>query len=116
MIHIAAFLFAFAGFTAICVSMAKHQIEAMGRKLDIREQNRIRVGGWVGLACAYACTVASGGWKFGTVAWVGTIILAAFILVVTLMPYRPRLAPRAGVAAAVVGVMLAASAALIAIP
>ena len=37
MIHLAALLFAYAGFVAICLSMAKHQPEILGRKLTDRK-------------------------------------------------------------------------------
>jgi len=75
----------------------------------------VRLGGVLALAFAYAAAVGAGGWKFGTVEWFGAISLAALALTL-LAPYRPRQAAQAGVAAAVVGAMLSASAALVSIP
>lgn len=105
---LAVLLLAFAGFTAICLSMTKHQPETLGRKLEPTRQLQARISGWIALTLAYGCAVAGGGWKFGSVQWVGAIMLCALILVAILLPYRPRWAPRAGLGAAALGLLAAA--------
>lgn len=114
MTHIATLLFAFAGFTALCMAMTKHQPETLGRRLTLRDQTRLRLGGAAALAAAYACAVVAVGWKFGAVEWVGATMLGALALTL-MLPYRPRWTVRAGIGAAGIGAMLCASAALIAL-
>lgn len=114
MIHLAMLLFAYAGFVGICVSMAKHQPELLGRKLEPLRQRQVRWGGAAALAAAYACAVLADGWKFGSVEWCGAISLAALTLTLA-APYRPRQAAQAGAAAALVGAMLLASALLLSV-
>lgn len=115
MIHLAVLLFAFAGFTAICVSMAKHQPETLGRKLSPRDQLGVRAGGWAALTGAYLCAVAARGWRFGSVEWCFAIIVAALLLVALILPYRPKLAPRAGLGAVFAGSACAVIAGVIAV-
>lgn len=114
MIHLAALLFAYAGFVAICLSMAKHQADTLGRKLTPQEQRRLRIGGGLALGIAYASAVAASGWKFGSVLWIGAIMLAALCLTL-ILPYRPRWTAQAGAGAALVGGMLLASGALLSV-
>lgn len=114
MIHLAMLLFAYAGFVGVCVSMAKHQPELLGAKLSPARQRQARWGGSAALAAAYACAVAAGGWKFGSVEWVGAISLAALTLTLA-APYRPRQAAQAGAGAALVAAMLVASVLLLSI-
>lgn len=112
MIGLAALLFAYAGFSGICASMAKHQPELLGRKLDAPRQRQIRWAGIAGLAAAYACAVLASGWKFGSVKWVGAIMIAALALTL-LIPYRPRLAAKIAPGVAFVAAMLVASGLLV---
>lgn len=101
MIHLSVLLLAYAGFAALCASMAKHQAETLGRTLMPREQRLLRAAGWAGLAAAYGCAVVAVGWRFGSVLWVGAIMAAGLTLTLN-MPYRPRGVARAGVIAALV--------------
>ena len=112
MTHLAALLFAYAGFAALCVSMANQPPDTLGRRLAPREQRHARLAGGLGLVAAYAAAVAAGGWKFGSVEWAGGVMLAALTLTL-LLPYQPRLAARAGVGAAVFGALLMVGAALV---
>ncbi len=112
MIGLAALLFAYAGFAGICASMAKHQPDLLGRKLEPTRQTQIRWAGIAGLAAAYGCAVVASGWKFGSVQWVGAIVAAA-LAVTLLIPYRPRLAAQAAPGAAFVAAMLLASGLLV---
>ncbi|MEW6390745.1 MAG: DUF3325 domain-containing protein [Pseudomonadota bacterium] len=105
MIHLAVLLLAYAGFVALCASMAKHQVETLGRTLMLREQRLLRAAGWAGLAAAYGCAVVAVGWRFGSVLWVAAIMVAGLALTLN-MPYRPRGAARAGGVAALTAVGL----------
>ncbi|MDP1617956.1 DUF3325 family protein [Phenylobacterium sp.] len=112
MILTAAFLLAYAGFAALCVSMTKHQVETVGRRLDVREQSLAKAGGAAGLAAAFACAVVAEGWRFGSVLWSGVIMLAALALAL-LLAYRPRTAARAAAVSAYFAPLLIAAWALV---
>lgn len=107
MILAAAFLLAYAGFAALCVSMTKHQIESMGRRLAAREQSLARACGAAGLGAAFACAVVAEGWRFGSVLWCGLIMLVALALTLWLA-YRPRAAARFAAVSAYVAPLLVA--------
>lgn len=108
MIALAAVLFAFAGFAALCASMAKHQPELVGRRLAAREQTSMRLAGSAGLALAFACAVAAQGLGFGAVLWTGIIMLAALVLTL-LLPYRPQATRRLALCCAYFAPLLAAA-------
>jgi hypothetical protein len=112
MILTAAFLLAYAGFAALCLSMTKHQIETVGRRLASREQSLARVCGAAGLGAAFACAVVAEGWGFGSVLWSGLIMLAALALTL-LLAYRPRAATRFAAAGAYFAPLLIAAWALV---
>lgn len=98
MSHLAVLMFAFAGFTALCAAMGKHQFELLGERLPAARRDRLRLLGWIGLALALACSVSTGDWRFRTVEWVGAIMLGALALTL-LITYRPRWARPAAVTA-----------------
>lgn len=89
MMLLAAALLACAGFAALYLAMSRHQPEALGRRLDARQNLRLRLLGWTGLTSAYLASVAALGWARGSVAIVGLLALAAFI-VVLVSTYRVR--------------------------
>ena len=112
MILTAAVLLAFAGFAALYVSMTKHQVETVGRRLAPREQTLAKASGGVALASALACAVAAEGWRFGPVLWSGIIMLAALSLTL-LLAYQPRTAARLAAACAYFAPLLVAAWALV---
>lgn len=82
---------AYAGFAALCLAMERHHGEVFGtRRIPPRRRIALRVVGWLLLAASLPACVAGWGWAFGTVAWCG-VLTAAALLVVLLLPYRPRL-------------------------
>jgi len=113
-IHLSVLPLAYAGFAALCASMAKHQVETLGRALVLREQRALRAAGWAGLVAAYACAVVAVGWRFGSVLWVAAIMAAGLALTLN-MPYRPRGAARAGGVAALTAAGLLLSATVLAL-
>lgn len=107
MMHLATLLFAFAGFAALCLAMDKHQSELLGRRLARRRIRLLRCVAIATLAVAYACAVAVSGWRFGSVEWVGAIMIAALALTL-LLPYRPLWIVRLAVGGSAAGVSICA--------
>jgi hypothetical protein len=85
------FLLCYGGFTALCLSMDRHHAELLGRKPSARRRQGMRIGGWLLLALALWATVSAAGWGLGLVQWFAVLMLSALLLVL-LLPYRPRLA------------------------
>ncbi|WP_300574003.1 DUF3325 domain-containing protein [Phenylobacterium sp.] len=112
MILTAAVLLAYAGFAALCVSMTKHQVETVGRRLAPREQGLAKAAGASSLMAAFACTVVAEGWRFGSVLWSGLTMLAALALTL-LLAYRPRTAARLAATCAYFAPLLIAAWALV---
>lgn len=85
-----ALLLCYGGFTALCLSMDRHHAELLGRKQSVRRRQLMKLGGWLLLALSLWAAVASTGWGLGLVEWFAVLMLSALLLVL-LMPYRPRL-------------------------
>ena len=86
-----ALLLCYGGFTALCLSMDRHHAELLGRKPSARRRQLMKLAGWLLLALSLWAAVASTGWALGLVEWCAVLMLSALLLVL-LMPYRPRLA------------------------
>ena len=86
-----ALLLCYGGFTALCLSMDRHHAELLGRKSSARRRKTFKLSGWVLLAFSLWAAVSQTGWGLGLVEWCAVLMLSALLLVL-LMPYRPRLA------------------------
>lgn len=86
-----ALLLCYGGFTALCLSMDRHHAELLGRKPSTARRRMLKGSGWLLLAFSLWAAVASTGWELGVVEWCAVLMLSALLLVL-LMPYRPRLA------------------------
>nr|WP_314562428.1 DUF3325 domain-containing protein [uncultured Pseudomonas sp.] len=86
-----ALLMCYAGFTALCLSTDRHHGELLRSKPSPRRRLGLRVAGWVLLAVSIWPAVDSAGWGLGLVEWCAVLMLSALLLVL-LLPYRPRLA------------------------
>ncbi len=86
-----ALLMCYAGFTALCLSTDRHHGELLHSKPSARRRWVLRVMGWLLLALAIWPTVTLAGWGQGLVEWCAVLMLSALLLVL-LLPYRPRLA------------------------
>ena len=84
-------LLCYGGFTALCLSMDRHRVELLGRKSSLALRRWMKVAGWSLLGLSLWATVSTSGWEFGLVEWFAVLMLSALLLVL-LMPYRPRLA------------------------
>jgi hypothetical protein len=86
-----AWLMCYAGFTALCLSTDRHHGELLHSKPSPRRRLGLRVaGGWL-LTLSIWPAVAATGWAQGLVEWCAVLMLSALLLVL-LLPYRPRLA------------------------
>ncbi|MCK8668003.1 DUF3325 domain-containing protein [Pseudomonas azerbaijanoccidens] len=88
-----ALLLCYGGFTALCLSMDRHHADLLRRKLSSRSRQLFRVAGWLLLSVSLwsALALAVTDWALGLVEWFAVLMLSALLLVL-LMPYRPRLA------------------------
>ena len=86
-----ALLLCYGGFTALCLSMDRHHVELLGRKPSAQRRQLMKLAGWLLLALSLWAAVASTGWGLGLVKWCAVLMLSALLLVL-LLPYRPRLA------------------------
>ena len=86
-----ALLMCYAGFTALCLSTDRHHGELLHSKPSARRRWALRVMGWLLLALSIWPAVTLAGWGQGLVEWCAVLMLSALLLVL-LLPYRPRLA------------------------
>ena len=84
-------LLCYGAFTALCLSMDRHHADLLGRKLSPRLRPWLKLAGWLLLALSLWAAVSSTGWGLGLVEWCAVLMLSALLLVL-LLPYRPRLA------------------------
>ena len=98
----------YSGFTALCLAMDKHQFDLYGKDhASARRMRELRVLGWLLLAVAFVLCVAAHGWAIGPVQWLGALTVAAVVLVLWLLPYRPKAIVPVAVAAPIIGTLLA---------
>lgn len=84
-------LLCYAGFTALCLSMDRHHADLLGRKPPRRLRLGLKLAGAILLALSFWAAVSVAGWGLGLVEWFAVLMLSALLLVL-LLPYRPRLA------------------------
>jgi hypothetical protein len=86
-----ALLLCYGAFTALCLSMDRHHFDLLGRKPSARLRRCLKLAGWLLLVLSLWAAVSVTGWGRGLVEWFAVLMLSALLLVL-LMPYRPRLA------------------------
>ena len=86
-----ALLLCYAGFTALCLSTDRHHGELLHSKPSPRRRLGLRIAGWLVLTVSIWPAVAVAGWSLGLVQWCAVLMFSALLLVL-LLPYRPRLA------------------------
>ncbi|CAH0276977.1 MULTISPECIES: DUF3325 domain-containing protein [Pseudomonas] len=86
-----ALLMCYAGFMALCLSTDRHHGELLHSKPTPIRRLGLRVGGWLLLGVSIWPSVLGAGWSQGLVEWCAVLMLSALLLVL-LLPYRPRLA------------------------
>lgn len=82
---------AYSGFTALCLSMEKHQLDLHGTaRAGVARMRRWRWLGWSLLALALLVASQAEGWARGPVIWLGAMTAAGLSLALGVLPYRPR--------------------------
>ncbi|MHA3734888.1 DUF3325 domain-containing protein [Pseudomonas sp. Eth.TT006] len=85
-----ALLLCYAGFTALCLSMPRHHDDLLGHKPSAGRARHLKVAGWLLLGASLWAAVVANGWSLGLVDWFAVLMCSALLLVL-LMPYRPKL-------------------------
>lgn len=105
-LHIlAALSLCYAGMAALCLAMDRHHAQVWRRAPRKPARRGLRIAGWLLLAVAVVPCVRGWGATVGVVAWFG-FLSAAALLLVFLLPYRPRAAAALGGAALAAGLVL----------
>jgi hypothetical protein len=86
-----ALMMCYAGFTALCLSTNRHHGELLHSKPSPARRLSLRATGWLLLVLSIWPAVTVTGWSQGLVEWCAVLMLSALLLVL-LLPYRPRLA------------------------
>lgn len=86
-----ALMMCYAGFTALCLSTDRHHDELLHSKPSPARRLSLRAAGWLLLVLSIWPAVTVTGWSQGLVEWCAVLMLSALLLVL-LLPYRPRLA------------------------
>ncbi|MHB2209364.1 DUF3325 domain-containing protein [Methylobacterium sp. CM6257] len=81
-------LLGFSGFAALALSLDRHHRAVFRTPVPRRRIRSLRAAGWSGLALSFAAAIASAGWNFGPVQWIGSLTGSA-LAVVSLLAYRP---------------------------
>lgn len=90
-------LLCYSGFTALCLSMERHYSDLLAGKPSAQRRRGLKIAGWLLLVIAGWLAVDSRGWAMGLVEWTAALMGSA-VLLVFLMPYKPRwILPLAGV-------------------
>lgn len=84
-------LLCYSGFTALCLALDRHHHDLLGRKPTAGQRLALCLGGWLLLALSLAAALTAADWGLGLVQWCAVLMGSALLLVV-LLPYRPRLA------------------------
>ncbi|MBT2373645.1 DUF3325 domain-containing protein [Pseudomonas fluorescens] len=86
-----ALLLCYVGFTALCLSTDRHHDELLHSKPSPGRRLALRLGGGWLLIVSIWPAVHTVGWGQGLVEWCAVLMCSALLLVL-LLPYRPRLA------------------------
>jgi len=82
---ITAFALALSGFSALALSMDRHQRDIFGRRLDGTLSRWFRRVGWVVLTMSPIPCIAQDSWGIGLVGWLGALTLAAGAVVLAIL-------------------------------
>lgn len=84
-------LLCYVGFTTLCLSMSKHYGELLRSKLSVNRGRLLKVLGWALLCLSLSSALSADGWGLALVQWFAALMASALLLVF-LIPFRPRLA------------------------
>ncbi|MEE4375064.1 DUF3325 domain-containing protein [Pseudomonas alliivorans] len=82
-------LLCYLGFAALCLSMPRHYVELCKGPLTERRRLNFKLIGWGALLVSPWSAVNADGWAIGLVQWFA-VLMASAVLLVSLMPFRPR--------------------------
>jgi hypothetical protein len=81
---LACILCAIAGFALFGLAVDTHHQRRLRARPSRFRQRRMRAAAWAMIALAFVPAIASAGWVFGPILWVGAIMLGAAVVFLTL--------------------------------
>ena len=85
----------YGGLLTLCLAMPKHYQAILGQSSLPSNPSLVplilKIIGWLILGLSLVVAVATAGWSFGPVQWVGCLAIGGLLLIF-LLPYTPRLA------------------------
>jgi hypothetical protein len=107
---LASLVLAYSAWQALSLAMDRHYADIHGRGAEpsAQQRQRCRWAGTLALLAALAICVYNSGWGIGPVAWLGTMTMAALLLVLQLC-YAPGSVPRTGKPAWILALLLTAA-------
>jgi hypothetical protein len=88
------FALSYNGLLALCLAMPKHYRQVFTHAPGGMRSHLFRIG-WLSLTASLVASVATNGWSFGPVEWIGMLALTGLALVF-MLSYLPRLAALSG--------------------
>lgn len=77
------------GLLALCLAMPKHYRQLFGRSSSDHVRWALKIAGWSAMAGSLLSAIASNGWSFGPVEWIGMTSVTGVVLIF-LWPFRPQ--------------------------
>ena len=94
------FALSYNGLLALCLAMPKHYRQVFAHQPVAMHMHLFRLGGWLSLSASLAASVATNGWSFVPVEWIGMLAFTGLALVL-MLAYVPRVVALLGLAALV---------------
>ena len=108
MLLLFAFTVTYCSYTLLCLSIPRHYKQVSGNS-DTAIRNHwlilFRCCGWLLVAFSFALCIYDAGWQLGPVKWVG-LLVATGLLLVFLLPYKPKTAVALGVIASLMSLLI----------
>lgn len=98
-------LLAYSAFTSLCLTMNRHHRQVWQGEPATLQRLLLRSCGWALLIASYAVCLVGSGWSLGLVEWFGALSAAGLVLIF-LLPYRPRVAAWLGLLTLLLAIVL----------
>ena len=90
MTHVVIFIFAWTGFSLLCLARDRHQRDLFGRKFRIVTAIWLRRAGLSSLLIGLLIAEWSLGWSYGAIEWIGQLSMGALLTLALLSRFSAR--------------------------